>query len=129
MNIVQITISFVDERGHAYYKLLEVPTKTTLRQAIVLSEWLHLPEFEWLNAWLIATNDDDIPKHMHWHVGIFSQKKRLGDLVMAGDRVEIYRQLRLDPMRTRHAKVKIHNKQTAKNIQAKNIAKKAEKLT
>lgn len=39
-------------------------------------------------------------------VGIYSEKKSLEDLVEEGDRVEIYRPLKIDPKEARRAKVK-----------------------
>lgn len=39
-------------------------------------------------------------------VGVFSQSKQLTDLVQAGDRIEIYRPLTIDPKEARRAKAK-----------------------
>lgn len=38
-------------------------------------------------------------------VGIFSQKKKLSDTVKAGDRIEIYRSLMIDPKEARKKRV------------------------
>jgi len=44
-------------------------------------------------------------------VGVFSQRKSLGDAVFDGDRIEIYRPLIIDPKEARRAKAKQKHKQ------------------
>jgi putative ubiquitin-RnfH superfamily antitoxin RatB of RatAB toxin-antitoxin module len=39
-------------------------------------------------------------------VGIFSKKRELSDILSAGDRIEIYRSLTIDPKEARRAKAK-----------------------
>lgn len=43
-------------------------------------------------------------------VGIFSKRRELTDILQAGDRVEIYRPLTIDPMEARRAKAKMKEK-------------------
>ena len=50
----------------------------------------------------------DIP-FPHIQVGIYSKKAALDDLVKAGDRVEIYRQLTIDPKQARLLRAKKQN--------------------
>lgn len=39
-------------------------------------------------------------------VGVFGEQRQLSDIVMAGDRIEIYRPLLIDPKEIRRAKAK-----------------------
>ena len=41
------------------------------------------------------------------HVGVFSKKRELSDTLQAGDRIEIYRPLTIDPKEARRAKAKM----------------------
>lgn len=125
--MINIVLAFVDENGDSYYQPLSVPVGTTIRGAVMMSGWLTQPQFAWLSDWLAMTEDDATPIHKAWHLGVFSQKKPLGYVVQAGDRVEIYRALRLDPMHTRQSKVAIDKKSHAKAVQAKNIARLAKR--
>ncbi|MCF6775752.1 RnfH family protein [Thiotrichales bacterium 19X7-9] len=48
-------------------------------------------------------------------VGIFSKKKQLDDLVNAGDRIEIYRPLTIDPMEARRIRAEKKRKEKKLN--------------
>ncbi|TNF69507.1 MAG: RnfH family protein [Gammaproteobacteria bacterium] len=48
-------------------------------------------------------------------VGIFSKKKQLDDLVNAGDRIEIYRLLTIDPMEARRIRAEKKRKEKKLN--------------
>jgi putative ubiquitin-RnfH superfamily antitoxin RatB of RatAB toxin-antitoxin module len=64
----------------------EVPEASTIREAIIVSKILtKYPEID------LAINS----------VGIFSQPVNLDDEVQAGDRIEIYRPLTIDPKEAR----------------------------
>lgn len=70
---------------------LTVPVNTTILQAIRQSGILeHFPEID-----LTRQN-----------VGVFSKKRTLTDIVQAGERIEIYRPLTIDPKEARRAKAK-----------------------
>lgn len=76
------------------YKIiaLSVPEGTTLEQVIQLSAiQTHFPEMD------LTTQ----------RVGIFGELKALTDEVKAGDRVEIYRPLKFDPIVARKQRVKL----------------------
>lgn len=45
-------------------------------------------------------------------IGIFSQAVKLSDSVEAGDRIEIYRPLTIDPMQKRRLKAKMQKKKS-----------------
>lgn len=90
LNNIPIEVIYGTEKT---YKLiaLEVPTNTTLEAAIQQSGILALfPEI-------------DLQKQK---IGVFSKQKQLSDTVNAGDRIEIYRPLTIDPMDARRAKAK-----------------------
>lgn len=68
-----------------------VPHGATLRQAIELSGILELyPDID------LVSNK----------VGIFSRKKELHDVVKAGDRIEIYQPLQVDPKEARRRRAR-----------------------
>lgn len=125
--MIDITLAFVDENGQPYYQSLSVPVGTSIRGALQISGWLMLPALAWLNEWLANIDDNDTPVHKSWYLGVFSQKKSLGYVLQTGDRLEIYRPLSVDAMNNRQSKVVIAKKQTAKAIQAKNIARRDER--
>ncbi len=115
MTSIAISLAYVTTDGVGLYQQLSVPVGTSLRKALHLSGWLEnktlAQEFASLIAWLNITDDKTLPNHKAWYVGIFSQKQPLGYQLKADDRVEIYRPLSLDPMKRRHKKAKISNKQ------------------
>ncbi|KPK55672.1 MAG: hypothetical protein AMS22_03595 [Thiotrichales bacterium SG8_50] len=67
-------------------KELELPAPVTVEQAVRASGIL-----EELPGVTLADNE----------VGVFSERRRLGDLLRDGDRVEIYRALLADPKEVR----------------------------
>jgi putative ubiquitin-RnfH superfamily antitoxin RatB of RatAB toxin-antitoxin module len=70
---------------------LEVPLGTTIESAIDRSGILFIfPEIDLANQ----------------KVGIFSEQKKLYDVVNDGDRIEIYRPLTVDPKEARRKRVK-----------------------
>ncbi len=97
-------------------------SQTQLLQTV---DWAALPTpvtakmlIEWLD-W-----DTKYPDILSYDIGVFSQKIAWDTPLKAGDRLEIYRPLLIDPMRKRQLimtqRQKMLNKQRAKN----NIAKK-----
>lgn len=58
------------------------------------------------------------------HVGIFGRKRSLDFIVQDGDRVELYRNLILDPKEARHQKVKLERSKARRLRQEKNSRKK-----
>jgi len=79
----------------AYLIPLKVTAATTIRQAIELSGLLqHCPE--------IDLNQN--------RVGIYGRLKELDTVLQAGDRVEIYRQLKVDPKDARRIRAEKKNK-------------------
>ena len=68
-----------------------VPEQTTLRQAIEQSGILEMYP------------DIDLDNNK---VGIFSRKKALHDVVQAGDRIEIYQPLKVDPKEARRRRAR-----------------------
>ena len=77
--------------GEQHLEKLQVAPGTVLEEAIHLSGILkRCPELD------LAVNS----------VGVFSKKKTLDSVLAAGDRVEIYRPLEIDPMQRRRLKAK-----------------------
>lgn len=122
-----ISVAYVHTDGRSFYQSLDLPDGASVRSALDACGWLALPEFAEFNAWLMGVGADELPNHKAWFVGVFSQKKPLNHSLQNGDRVEIYRPLTADAMNNRQSKVKIAKKQTAKAIQARNIARLAKK--
>lgn len=77
--------------SHQCIKPLQVPEGCTIAEAIALSNL----EKEFPGLDLTA------PK-----VGVFSRPRALTDVVKAGERIEIYRPLTIDPKEARRAKAK-----------------------
>ena len=60
----------------------------------------------------VQNNLDNSPNHKSWYVGIFlAKKKRLDTILLAGDRIEIYRPLTINPMAKRKALSKKNSQQ------------------
>ncbi len=77
--------------GAAQVITQQVPGRATLRQAIELSGILEMYP------------DIDLDSNK---VGIFSRKRELHDRVNAGDRIEIYQALKVDPKEARRRRAK-----------------------
>ena len=77
--------------GAAQVITQQVPGSATLRQAIELSGILEMYP------------DIDLDSNK---VGIFSRKRELHDRVNAGDRIEIYQALKVDPKEARRRRAK-----------------------
>lgn len=111
--MIAISVAYVAKNGQLFYQELTVKTGTTIKQAIEQSAI-----FEDLDAdiqdWLNQTPINQPPVHKAWYVGVFSQKKSLGDVVQAGDRVELYRPLVFDPKNARQNKVRADGKKLAR---------------
>ena len=79
---LDIEIAYANLRNQQYINRFEVPFGVTLRGAIERSRILDkFPEID------LAVNQ----------VGVFGRLKALEDPVMAGDRIEIYQPLQIDP--------------------------------
>lgn len=114
-DIFVITVSFlyVHTDGQVFAKSLTIPKNTSLKSAILASDWLNLPEFVAIKTWLDDTDEDTTPNQKAWYVGVWSVKKPLNYLLQEGDRVEFYRPLSDDPMKKRQSKVLIAKKKQA----------------
>lgn len=104
---IKIEIAYVGERaslGHVGGKTeiiipLTVKSGTKLIEAILQSGILE--QFKELGSDPAALED---------RVGIFSEIKTLDTILQEGDRVEIYRSLKIDPKEARRARAKRENK-------------------
>ena len=96
-----IAISHVASSGKQYYSELSLPMGTTIYEALTLVPWVHGEEFEDFWHWykIIWTTAQIISLGM-W---VFLAKKRLDTILLAGDRIEIYRPLTINPMAKRKA--------------------------
>ena len=89
-NVIEVEVAYAQPDQQKIVRL-EVASGVTVAEAIQLSGILSIfPEI-------------DLGKHK---VGVFSQKKDLTDLVEAGDRIEIYRPLIIEPKEARRLRVK-----------------------
>ncbi|MCL5272691.1 MAG: RnfH family protein [Gammaproteobacteria bacterium] len=94
MNKINIEVAYAKADTQRIIKL-EVACGTTIEAAIQQSGILAFyPEIDLAQQ----------------KVGIFSQKRELTDLVQAGERIEIYRPLIIDPKEARRAKAKKNKK-------------------
>ncbi len=85
--LIEIEVAYAPSPTVQHLLKLTVPADITIAEAINLSG---LPEI-------------DLKKHA---IGIFSEPRALTDKVSAGDRIEIYRPLLIDPMVARRLRVK-----------------------
>lgn len=104
MNTITVELCYVHDDGNVFLQSLTLPTACTIIEGLMASGWLELAEFSQLKAWLARTPHHQSPNHKAWLVGIFAQKKALNTPLRAGDRLEIYRPLALDPIKKRHSK-------------------------
>ena len=79
--MVKIEIAYMSP-NHQILIALNVPNNTTIEEAILLSDLLQ------------QSPEVDLQKNA---VGIFSHKVNLQQQIQAGDRIEIYRDLKIDP--------------------------------
>ncbi|OGT59326.1 MAG: hypothetical protein A3F43_06380 [Gammaproteobacteria bacterium RIFCSPHIGHO2_12_FULL_42_10] len=87
---MSVEVAYADSDQQSLF-LLEVEEGTTISQTIARSGVLNIfPEID--------------PTQLV--VGIFSRRRVLSDIVKSGDRVEIYRALRQDPMVARRVRAK-----------------------
>ncbi|MCZ8251237.1 MAG: RnfH family protein [Hylemonella sp.] len=77
---MQITLAFAPSARHVDELVLELPAGTTVRQALVASGWI-----------------ERYPETATAPLGVWGRKAGPEQLLRAGDRVEIYRPLRVDP--------------------------------
>ncbi len=90
--MIEVEVAYA-EHDKQLIKSVEVPVGTTAIEAVHLSgireDFPHIP------------GDDQI------EIGIFSKKCETGDVLQAGDRVEIYRPLQIDPKEARRLKAEV----------------------
>lgn len=77
---MQIIIAYAPSAGRVHEIALELSAGTTVRQALVASGWL-----------------ERYPEMATAPLGVWGRKASAEQLLRAGDRVEIYRPLRVDP--------------------------------
>ncbi len=94
INQIQVEVAYAS-RERAEIIAIRVPVGTSISEAIQLSGLLQ--RFPEINLAEQA-------------VGIFSKKRELTDVLVSGDRIEIYRRLTIDPMEARRAKAKMKAK-------------------
>jgi hypothetical protein len=88
---IRISVTFAAAPDRIFLRELELPDGTNVNDAIEASGFG--------KAWPQVTIDDT-------HVGIFSRKVTLATRLRDGDRVEIYRPLKIDPNEARRRRAK-----------------------
>ncbi|HCA89551.1 MAG: RnfH family protein [Legionellaceae bacterium] len=79
-SMVKIEIAYVAQNQAYFYQILELPVNTTVEQALELSDiYCNFPETKTLT------------------VGIFAKAVSRTQLLVTGDRIELYRPLTLNP--------------------------------
>lgn len=114
--MIDVSLAYMSSTGGVVYQEWAVPEGTPLISAIYQSAFTKHQDFTAFRAWADAQALDDSPNHQAWFVGVFSQKKALGTPLQAGDRIEIYRPLLLDPMLIRQKKVQRKQKAQARAL-------------
>lgn len=90
MAVIKIEVAYA-EKGNQRIIAFEVEEGSTIEKAIDCSGILDIfPEIDLMKQ----------------KVGIFSQSKKLTDIVQSGDRIEIYRPLLIDPKEARRKRIK-----------------------
>lgn len=113
--MIAVSVAYVATDGQLLYQELMVKKGATIKQVIEQSGLLDgLSELMAVKEWLNHTPIQELPNHKCWYVGIFSQKKSLGEIVQAKDRIEIYRPLQCDPKNARQNKVRADTKKLAR---------------
>lgn len=112
--VIEISVAYVAIDGTPYYRELSVPQGTTIKAAIEQSGLLCHHALLDIKLWIADTPIDVKPNQKAWRVGVFAQKKSLGEPVCEGDRIELYRPLRLDPKHARKNKVAADQKRLAR---------------
>lgn len=88
---MQVSVVFARESGEVVRKRFDVREGCTVRLAIEQSK--------------ILVDCDEINLSAH-KVGVFGKRAALDDVLFAGDRVEIYRPLKIDPKQARLLRAK-----------------------
>lgn len=94
MILIEIAYGLADKQ---YLYAFEVPKGSTIEQAILISPLLKV----------VADLD-------YQQVGIFSKLVPLETVLKAGDRIEVYRPLKIDPRKKRRESVNQERKEAAK---------------
>lgn len=100
--LITVQLAFAETCERQHYLTLKIENGSTILQALEASNWLD--KFADLNSWCQAHATTQTPTAKQWRVGIFSQKKPLTYQLKPNDRIEIYRNLTLDPMEKRKNK-------------------------
>ena len=90
--VIEIEVAYA-EYGKQLIKSVEVPVNTTAIEAVNLSG--------------IREDFPQIPDDETVEIGIFSKKCEPSQVLQAGDRVEIYRPLIIDPKEARRLKAEV----------------------
>lgn len=77
---MQITVAYAPSARHVQEVALELPAGATVRQALAATGWM-----------------ERYPELASAPVGVWGRKASAEQLLRTGDRVEIYRPLRVDP--------------------------------
>lgn len=96
MILIEIAYGLVDKQ---YLYAYEVPKGSTIEQAILGSPLMKV-----------------IPDLDYEQVGIFSKLMTLDTVLKAGDRIEVYRPLKIDPRKKRRDSVNQERKDAANNL-------------
>ncbi|UNU73684.1 RnfH family protein [Moraxella nasovis] len=103
---IQVALAYAEPAdSKQHYEEFWVDQGSTIYELLQLSGWLSLEVLANFAIWC-RNHAYDSPNHRAWYVGVYSEKKRLDDVLKAGDRVEIYRPLSYDPMTRRKHKSK-----------------------
>lgn len=85
----KVEIVFIDEKNNLFQKYLSMPDNSSVKDAVALSGlYERYPECA------------DMP------LGVFGKNISATAIVKEGDRIEVYRALRIDPMKKRRLRAK-----------------------
>jgi putative ubiquitin-RnfH superfamily antitoxin RatB of RatAB toxin-antitoxin module len=104
-DMIDVEVAYA-EHDKQLIKSISVTNGTTAIQAVQLSG--------------IREDFPQIPDDDEIEIGIFSKKSLTSDVLKAGDRVEIYRPLLIDPKEARRLKAEVAERRKREADQAKN---------
>lgn len=99
--LIPISLAYAPTATEQHYVECEVVKGTTLIEALAEQGWLE--QFSELGDWCAKVQKEASAsiRAKAWHVGVYAQKQPLDYVLLAHDRVEVYRSLLADPMKIR----------------------------
>lgn len=113
---IPISLAYAQDSQTHHYLEIQVEQGTTLWQALTQANWIaKFPEIDqWYQTQQIQP--DQKPTKTQWHIGIFSKKQPPNYILQPHDRIEIYRDLQINPMQKRQKRATQNPIKTIKRL-------------